>query len=130
MKTKLLNILLVLILTLPTLADIEVGDLVIHRKSGSVNVRVNMHNPGPHTARSPITVKLFVRAAETEQWRMIKSWTNINKLAVGHRVSRDYFNDSPGDWDSAFDAPTFQVRATSTSSAGVESEFEKSFAGD
>lgn len=111
----------------PASADIEVGDLVVNRQAESVNVRVNMHNPGPATARSPITVRLFVRADGEETFREVKNWSNITKLAVGHRVSRDYFNESPGDWDPAFNAPSFTVRATATSSAGREAEFVKQF---
>ncbi len=124
---KRLLLFLVALLTLPALADIEVGEIVINRKADSVNVRVNMHNPGPATARSPIMVTLFVRTNDQDQWREVKRWTNISKLAVGHRVSRDYFNDSPGDWDSAFNAPAFSVRATAVSSAGTEAEYEASF---
>lgn len=124
---KLLTAALLLLVSLPTFADIEVGDIVINRKDDSVNVRVNMHNPGPSTARSPITVRLFVRTNEDDQWREVKQWTNISKLAVGHRVARDYFNDSPGDWDAAFNAPGFAVRATATSATGNEAVYETSF---
>lgn len=111
----------------PALCDIEVGDIVINRKQDEVNVRVNMHNPGPHTARGPVTVRLYVRESESEEWREVKVWTNIQKLAVGHRVSRDYFNATPGEWDPAFTAPSFSVYATAVSSRGQESAFEKRY---
>lgn len=118
------------LLIAPVLADIEIGGIVINRTDASVNVRVNRHNPGPSTARSPILVKLYVQAAGDSEWREVKSWSNISKLAVGHRVSRDYFNDSPGDWDPAFNAPAFTVRATAISSDGQESFFEEHFTGN
>jgi hypothetical protein len=95
-----------------------------------VNVRVNLHNPGPSTARSPITVTLCVKGPADQDWREVKVWTNISKLAIGHRVSRDYFNDSPGDWDSAFNASSFTVRATAASSVGKVSAFEESYTGE
>ncbi|MCA9778356.1 MAG: hypothetical protein KC800_16630 [Candidatus Eremiobacteraeota bacterium] len=115
------------LLIAPALADIEIGDIVINRTDASVNVRVNMHNPGPSTARSPIMVRLYVQAEGSQDWREVKSWSNITKLAVGHRVARDYFNDSPGDWDPAFNVPSFTVRATATSADGRESFFEQHF---
>jgi hypothetical protein len=129
MKFLKMLLLFMTFLAAPGLADIEVGDIVINRTSGSVNVRVNMHNPGPSTARAPIAVMLYVKTPGDQDWREVKVWTSINKLAVGHRVSRDYFNDSPGNWDSAFNAPTFSVRATASSSAGVISAFEETYSG-
>ena len=118
------------LLIAPVLADIEIGGIVINRTDASVNVRVNMHNPGLSTARSPILVKLYVQAEGDNEWREVKSWSNITKLAVGNRVSRDYFNDSPGHWDPAFNAPAFTVRATAISSDGQESFFEEYFPGN
>lgn len=122
-----LVLLLWISLVAPGLCDIEISDIVINRKQDEVNVRVNMHNPGPQTARGPITVKLFVRAEESEEWREVKTWTNVRKLAVGHRVSRDYFNGTPGEWDPAFTAPSFSVWATVVSAGGQESALEKRF---
>ena len=47
MRILLITLALTFLFSTPTLADIEVGDIVINRTSGSVNVRINMHNPGP-----------------------------------------------------------------------------------
>lgn len=127
MRSILVAFLLFVMSVGPVLADIEVGDIVIHRKDGEVNVRVNVHNPGPYTARAPITVRLLVREREDEPWREVKVWTNISKLAVGNRVARDYFNATPGDWDPAFNAASFQVRATATSADGREAVYERRF---
>lgn len=124
---RVLILLCVLFAFSPAMADIEVGDIVVLRRENNVNVRVNMHNPGPGAAYSPIAVRLFVREHDGEEWRLVKEWTNVTKLPVGYRVSRDYFNEAPGDWDPAFHAPSFQVRATAVSSAGRVAEFEKAF---
>lgn len=119
-------LLLFLLLAAPAAADIAVEDIVINRKADEVNIRVNLYNPGPSTAYAPIVVGLWVRADEHEEWRLLKDWSNITKLPVGYKVSRDFFSATPGDADPAL-LGSFQVQATARSRSGQVTSLERTY---
>lgn len=118
--------LLFLLLVAPAAADIAVEDIVINRKDDEVNIRVNLYNPGPQAAYAPIVVGLWIRANEDEEWRLLKDWSNIGKLPVGYKVSRDFFSATRGDADPAL-LGNFQVQATARSRSGQTASLERSY---
>lgn len=59
----------------------------------SVNVRVSVRNPQDETFRGPFELQLMGRPQGTQQWRLLKSWSGLQKIPAGHRLSRDYFSE-------------------------------------
>jgi hypothetical protein len=73
-------------------ANLEAEDIVI-RKRASMNFRVRVKNSGSVTARNltnNLSVSLSIQDS-SGNWVLLKQWKNIDKIAPGQTVSRDYF---------------------------------------
>jgi hypothetical protein len=73
-------------------ADIRIDEVLVRRKEGRMNLRVNIINPASVTQKGPIKITLYARPDSESNWEQVKVWTNIGKLAAGHRVARDFFD--------------------------------------
>ena len=58
----------------------------------SVNVRITLHNPTEETLAAPLVMELYGRVRGDSEWRLLKSWNGIPKIAKGYRLSRDFFS--------------------------------------
>lgn len=93
-------------------ADVAVEDLLARREGSSVNLRVTVNNPAGKTQKGPVKVVLFVRQTSSDSWQAVKTWTNIQKLGAGERVSRDYFDENNATLKALAESGAFEVRAT------------------
>lgn len=93
-------------------ADVAVEDVLARRQGSSVNLRVTVNNPGGRTQKGPVKVVLFVRQTDSDPWQTVKTWTNIQKLGAGERVSRDYFDENNATLKALAESGAFEVRAT------------------
>lgn len=93
-------------------ADVAVEDLLARREGSSVNLRVTVNNPAGKTQKGPVKVVLFVRQTSSDSWQAVKTWTNIQKLGAGDRVSRDYFDENNATLKALAESGAFEVRAT------------------
>lgn len=93
-------------------ADVSVEDVLARRQGSSVNLRVTVNNPAGTTQKGPVKVVLFVRQTNSDPWQTVKTWTNIQKLGAGERVSRDYFDENNATLKALAESGAFEVRAT------------------
>jgi hypothetical protein len=104
-------LLFLLALVSPALADVGIDSLLVRRKNGAVNVRVNLFNFGPGGAKGPFHLEILGRADANDSWQSMKVWTNIGKLAAGHKVSRDFFDPNSTVLARLSTLPFFEVKA-------------------
>lgn len=103
--------LLGLLLTGWASADVRIDEVLVRRKEGRMNLRVNISNPSSVTQKGPIKVTLYARPDSSSAWEQVKVWTNIAKLAAGNRVARDFFDQNNARLKEIADAPAFECRA-------------------
>lgn len=103
--------LLLMTLAAPVRADVGINDLLVRRKDGAVNIRVNLRNFGQVGAKGPFHLEIFGRADANESWQSLKVWTNIGKLAPGYKVSRDFFGPNSALLQQLSTLPTFEIQA-------------------
>lgn len=92
-------------------ADVRIDDVIVRRKGGGVNIRVNLTNPSGHTQRGPIRITLYARPDSSSEWEQVKVWNNITKLAPGNRVARDFFDQNNSRLKEIATYPAFEARA-------------------
>lgn len=97
----------------PSLAQATIDDLHISRDGEVVNIRASLRNPGPDSQPGPLQVELFARQLGQTDWLPVHTWSDLRGLAVGHRVSRDFFS-TDGDTVSGLALGEFEVRAVLT----------------
>jgi hypothetical protein len=100
-----------LVLSGLAVADVRIDELLIRRKEGTINLRVNVSNPSAKTQRGPIKITLFVRPDSQAAWEQVKVWTNISKLAGGNRAARDFFDHNNQRLKEIASEPAFEARA-------------------
>lgn len=105
-------------------ADVIVEELLVRRQDESVNIRVNLRNPGTARQNGPIVITLYVRASERDGWTMVKSWSDVKFLQPGYKVSRDYFDKNNTLLAELAAAGEFQARASVTA-PGIKDAVEK-----
>ena len=93
-------------------ADVAVEDVLARRQGADINVRVTVNNPAKATQKGPVKVVLAVRQTSADQWQVIKTWTDISKLAGGNRVSRDFFQANHPVLRQLAEQGAFEIRAT------------------
>ncbi len=92
-------------------ADVRIDELLVRRKNGHMNLRVNLSNPSSRTQCGPIKVILYARPDANSAWTKVKAWSNIQKLAPGNRVARDFFDENNASLDAIAGSPAFEARA-------------------
>ncbi len=107
----LLLLLILLVFTLPSTAQAIIDDLHISRDGDIVNIRVSVRNTGNATQAGPMLIEVFARQTSSDDWQPVISWSNIPKLASGHRVSRDYFSQDEDQVTAMAARGLFEVRA-------------------
>lgn len=95
-----------------TYADVAVEDILARRQGADINVRVTVNNPAKATQKGPVKVILAVRQTSADQWQVIKTWTDISKMAGGYRVSRDFFQANHPVLRQLAEQGAFEIRAT------------------
>lgn len=92
-------------------ADVAVEDVLARRQGADINVRVTVNNPAPKAQKGPVKITLSVRQTSGDQWQVIKTWTDISKLAPGNRVSRDFFQANHPLLHRLAEQGAFEIRA-------------------
>ena len=92
-------------------ADVAVEDVLARREGSDINVRVTVSNPAASTQKGPVKITLSVRQTASDNWQVIKTWTNIAKLAGGNRVSRDFFQANHPLLRQLAEQGAFEIRA-------------------
>ena len=92
-------------------ADIRIDEVLVRRKEGVMNIRVNLTNPGARPQKGPIVITLFARPDSAAEWEQIKVWSNIGNLGPGYRVARDFFDKNNPRLSEIAAAPAFEARA-------------------
>lgn len=92
-------------------ADVRIDEVLVRRKEGRMNLRVSISNPASVTQKGPIHITLYARPDNSAPWEQVKVWTNIQKLAPGNRVARDFFDQNNARLKEIADAPAFEARA-------------------
>lgn len=110
-----------LLLTGVAVAEIRIDDLLVRRKDGHMNLRVNVSNPSHRGQRGPIKITLYARPDSESNWEKVKVWNNITSLAPGNRVARDFFDENNAHLDSIAESPSFEARAV-VEAPGVPSQ--------
>jgi hypothetical protein len=105
-------------------ADVKISELLLRKKGEDLNVRVVVTNPGARTQRGPVKVTLWVRPDGSSQWSRVKVWTNIDKIQVGHRVARDFFDENNATLRQVASQPSWEAKVQ-VSAPGAASD-EKS----
>lgn len=109
--------------------DVKVESVVISQSAPNprgTNIRVNMLNDGITTDVAQ-HVELQARAAQTAEWKTVKTWNVHTKVASGNRLSLDYLPGADGFMDPALTSPTFEVRALVTGRNGGQHSMEQAF---
>lgn len=110
MKKAILAILF-LTMGLAARADVAVEDVLARREGADINVRVTVKNPAKTTQKGPVKITLSVRQTSADDWQVIKTWTDITKLAPGNRASRDYFQANNTVLRKLAEQGAFEIRA-------------------
>ena len=105
------KLLTLLLLTGLAQADVRIDELLIRRKEGTMNLRVNISNPSAKTQRGPIKITLYARPNSEASWEQVKVWTNVTKLAAGNRAARDFFDTNNARLREISSEPAFEARA-------------------
>ena len=92
-------------------ADVSVEDVLARREGADINVRVTVNNPAKTSQKGPVKITLSVRQTEADKWQVIKTWTDISKLAAGNRVSRDFFQANHPLLRQLAEQGAFEIRA-------------------
>lgn len=92
-------------------ADVAVEDVLARREGADINVRVTVNNPAKTSQKGPVKITLSVRQTEADKWQIIKTWTDISKLAGGNRVSRDFFQANHPLLRQLAEQGAFEIRA-------------------
>ncbi|MBN9420788.1 MAG: hypothetical protein J0I12_35410 [Candidatus Eremiobacteraeota bacterium] len=92
-------------------ADVAVEDVLARREGADINVRVTVNNPAKTSQKGPVKITLSVRQTEADKWQVIKTWTDISKLAAGNRVSRDFFQANHPLLRQLAEQGAFEIRA-------------------
>lgn len=92
-------------------ADVAVEDVLARREGADINVRVTVNNPAKAAQKGPVKITLSVRQTEADKWQVIKTWTDISKLAGGNRVSRDFFQANHPLLRQLAEQGAFEIRA-------------------
>lgn len=100
-----------LLLTSFAAAEVHIDEVLVRRKEGRMNLRVRISNPGSVTQKGPIQITLFARPDSSAPWEQVKVWNNIQKLAPGNYVARDFFDLNNARLKEIADAPAFEARA-------------------
>jgi hypothetical protein len=114
MKRFLTTFALLTALLHPARADAVVEDVLVRRTGDNVNIRVTVSNPAATKQAGPVVVDLYVRPTEADAWTKVQSWNNIEALAAGNRVSRDYFDENNAILKDLASRGRFQARAVVT----------------
>lgn len=105
-------------------ADVRIDQVLVRRKEGRMNLRVNVSNPSSRGQRGPIKIVLYARPDSSSPWEQVKVWTNIASLGPGYRVARDFFDQNDPRLKEIADAPAFEARAVVTApGCAVQEEF-------
>lgn len=99
-------------------ADVTIQDVLVRKQGEQVNVRVNLINLDGETVNKPV-ITLYIRPDENSEWEKIKVWTDIAKIPVGEKVSRDFFEENNARLAEIATYPAFEVKAA-FSAEGVE----------
>lgn len=105
-------LLLAVFMPMKASAEASIESLLVRRMSDTVNVRVTLKNPTATRQRGPITVDLYARAAEGQDWQRIRTWTDIRFLQPGYRVSRDFFGENNAFLQQLVSSGHFEVKTT------------------
>jgi hypothetical protein len=92
-------------------ADIRIDEVLVRRKEGVMNIRVNLTNPSSKAQKGPIVITLYARPNAEAEWEQIKVWNNIGKLGPGYRVARDFFDKNNPRLAEIASEPAFEARA-------------------
>lgn len=92
-------------------ADVNVEDVLARREGADINVRVTVKNPAAKPQKGPVKITLSVRQSADDNWQVIKTWTDISKLAAGNRVSRDFFQANHPLLRQLAEQGAFEIRA-------------------
>ena len=107
---KLFSVLLVGLCAASAWADVTIQDVLVRKRGNQVNVRVNLINLDGPTVNKPV-ITLYIRPDENSEWEQIKVWTNIAKIGVGEKVSRDFFEENNARLAESATHPAFEVKA-------------------
>lgn len=110
---------------------LEISEIGIHwsrPEPDGINLRVSLTNPNPIAVEGPLVVRLYLRGDEKQQWRLLKHWSDVDRLPAFFRVVRDYFPPAHAALDPALARGRFQVRVVVTLSDGQRISREASFA--
>jgi quinol monooxygenase YgiN len=112
-------------LSIPVFADLQIQDVLVRRQGSSVNVRVDVMNPGAKKQSGPVTIELYVRKDASDSWTLVKTWNDVRSLAAHNRVARDYFDENNALLKQLAQAGTFEARAVVSAPgvAAVESKY-------
>ena len=102
-----------MLLTGWALADVRIDEVLVRRKEGRMNLRVNLSNPSSLTQRGPIMITLYARPDSSASWEQVKVW-KLGNLGPGYRVARDFFDQNNARLKEIVDAPAFEARAVVT----------------
>ncbi len=94
MKNSLIALAVLIASACPAFADALVDEVLVRRMGDDVNIRVTVRNPAKTRQPGPVTVDLYVRAGESDEWSKVKSWNDIEYIGGGYKVSRDYFDEN------------------------------------
>lgn len=111
-------------------ADVKISELLLRKKGEDLNVRVVVTNPGARTQRGPVKVTLWVRPDGESQWSQIKVWTNIDKIQVGNRVARDFFDENNATLRQVASQPSWEAKVQVTAPGAASDEKSAVFIAD
>ncbi|MDQ7826027.1 MAG: hypothetical protein RDV48_24705 [Candidatus Eremiobacteraeota bacterium] len=73
--------------------NLAISDLIIRKQGSQVDFRVivgNIGNADAENLMGNLSVALFVFDRSNGKWHELKRWSDIDRIAAGEKVARDY----------------------------------------